>query len=495
MNSFLKPSKRTTQSAESVYFYTTNTKEKVLFKPLKNNHVTIYSCGPTVYDFPHIGNYRPYVVADVLKRVLTHAGYTLKHVINITDVGHLTDDGDMGKDKMEAGAEKRGMTVPQIAKEVEEVFMKDLSLLSVATEGVLFPRATEHIKEQIAFIETLEQKGYTYQTSDGVYFDTTRFPAYGSLGNRDINEQREGARVEVNPEKRHPADFALWKKSPQNEKRQQEWESPWGVGFPGWHIECSAMAIAHLGKTIDIHMGGVDHVSTHHNNEIAQSESATGKTFVQNWIHTEHISVEGHKISKSVGNTIYLRNIIDRGISPLSYRYWLLQGHYRTRMNFTWEALKGAHTALFKIHKYFTEQLQTIEIAPVHAQYSNNIITALRDDIDTPKAIALVWELIKDDSVPLGEKKSTLLLADSLLGLNLHGRDALLTQAENKKIVVTSLPDNIQKMVSERDEARKNKDWNASDALRDELTKQGYVVTDSEHGTTLEKSSQTPPHE
>ncbi len=443
----------------------------------------MYNCGPTVYDEVHIGNLRAYVFADMLHRVLSGWEYDVEQVINITDVGHLTGDNlgdaDTGEDRMEASARKQDRSAQEIAQAVTERFFADLALLGINRDQIRFPRATEHIAEQIALVQTLEEKGYTYTTSDGVYFDTTKFPAYGKLGNIVLSGQKEGARVEENPEKHSPHDFALWKLSKPGEHRQQEWPSPWGTGFPGWHIECTAMVFKLLGKQIDIHTGGIDHIAIHHNNEIAQAEAATGKQFVKYWMHGAFITIEGKKISKSLGNTIYLRNIIDRGFSPRALRYWFLTGHYRSPMNFTWDAIEGSHTALMRLTRSFIETASSRSGLPDPA-FLRDFYDALSHDLDTPRALARLWELLKDDTILPEQKHASLLVADQFLGLGLsEPRSAT-------AVSIASIPDAVQQLVEAREQARQEKDFSKADQLRQEIQRLGYEVHDTPEGPKLE---------
>jgi cysteinyl-tRNA synthetase len=402
------------------------------------------------------------------------AGYKPKHVINITDVGHLTDDADAGDDKMELTAKNEHRSVESITQEYTKAFMEDLELLNIVTGRYSFPKATDHIPEQIEIIEALEEKGHTYTTKDGVYFDTTTFPTYGELGGINLVEQQAGARVDMG-DKKHPKDFALWKLS-KGEKRLQEWDSPWGVGFPGWHLECSAMAIAHLGEQIDIHTGGEDHIYTHHNNEIAQSEAATGKIFASIWMHNAFLNLAGEKISKSEGNTVYLKELVKEGFSPLSLRYLFLEAHYRTPQSFTKEALKSSETALHRMY-LATDALAKEKATYVNNVYLNKFKEALYDDLNTAKALALVWELLRDEDVAKGVKKKTLERMDRVLGLELFG--------ERLK---TKIPHEIQTLAERREEYRKNKDFKKSDELRDLIKEKGYVVKDEDAGFKIEKA-------
>lgn len=462
--------------------------QKDEFRPRKENEVTMYNCGPTVYDYATIGNLRAYVFANTLRRMFEYNGYSVKQVINITDVGHLTSDADQGEDKIESGAKREGLKVKNIVKLYTDAFMDDMQKLNIDINKITFPKATEHIGEQIAFIQTLDEKGYTYKTSDGIYFDTSLRPDYGKLGNIDTKGLREGARVKKG-EKKNPTDFALWKFSKPGEARQQEWDSPWGTGFPGWHIECSAMSRKLLGNQIDVHTGGVDHIPIHHNNEIAQTESVTGKQFVNYWMHNEFITIEGQKISKSIGNTIYLRNIIDRGFSPLSLRYWFLIAHYRTQANFTWDALEGAQTALFKLHKHFVEEYG-VKDGIVNKEYEKKFHEFINDDLDLPKAIALIWDLVKDEKIPKEDKRSTLLSFDKVLGLGLdHSNKKLvgLLSGRGEKLKIGKLPKTIKTLVDEREKARKNKDFNKADELRNKLADMGYEIEDTDEGPIIAK--------
>lgn len=468
----------------SLVLFNTLTKEKELFVPLSAGKVGMYNCGPTVYNFAHIGNLRAYVFADILRRTLEHDGYEVTQIINITDVGHLVSDSDEGEDKMEKGARLAGKTAQEIAEFYMEVFFEDLKKLNIQ-KATAYPRATEHIVEQIALIKKLEAKGFTYKTSDGVYFDTAKFPRYGDFAGLNIEGQKEGTRVESNPEKRSPTDFALWKFSG-SEKRQQEWSSPWGIGFPGWHIECSAMSMKYLGETFDIHTGGIDHIPVHHTNEIAQSECATGKKFANFWLHSGFVNVEGGKMAKSEENFIRLETLEERGISPLAYRYWLLSAHYSKTVNFTWETLEGAQTALKKLHEIF-RNLEDKK-AEVNSEYLARFSEALNDDLDTPKVIALLFELLKDSEVK--NKRAIMLEFDTILGLGFSmSKKELETHGIKSQIELSTndTPILIQNLLLEREIARKNKNWRKSDELRDEIAKMGYKVTDTDEGTRVTK--------
>lgn len=475
-----------------LYFKNTLTNEKEAFAPLRSDAVRMYNCGPTVYDRAHIGNMRSYVLADLIRRTLEYNNYNVKQVLNITDVGHLTSDADDGEDKLEKAASVQGESAQDIAKRYTDLFFADLEKLNIRTNGTEFPRATEYVGQQIAMIDTLLQIGYAYQISDGIYYDTSMFKEYGKLGNLNTQELEEGARVEKNEEKRNPSDFALWKFSPKGEKRQQEWESPWGVGFPGWHIECSAMSRALLGKQLDIHTGGIDHIPVHHNNEIAQSEAVNKKKFVNYWLHNAFILVEGRRMGKSVGNLINLDQIVDRGFSPLSYRYWLLTAHYATPANFTWDALEASHTALKRLHRYFVEELHGTD-GVVSTHYQERFHTFVNDDLDTPKAVALVWELVKDDSVSPADKRATLLNFDTVLGLGLHESSSSLKKllrGQGQKLAVSDIPAKVQELVTQREEARKEKDFSKADEIRSQITESGYDVQDTPNGPEVREHSE-----
>jgi cysteinyl-tRNA synthetase len=473
--------------------YVTNTlsgKKEVFETKRKGDTVRMYNCGPTVYDFQHIGNLRSFVFADTLKRILLYNGYHVQQVINITDVGHLTSDADEGEDKLEKKAREENRKAGDIVKKVTAQFLEDLENLNIKTVHITFTKATDYIGEQIALVKTLEEKGYTYTIQDGVYFDTNQFPTYGKLGNINIAGLKEGARIGTNPQKRNPTDFALWKFSPKEGARQQEWDSPWGTGFPGWHLECTAMIFAELGRQIDIHTGGIDHISVHHNNEIAQAEAATGRSpYVRYWLHNAFITFEGQKISKSIGNTVLLRNLVDRGISALAYRYWLLTAHYRSHVNFTWEALDGAQTALARLQRLFIEELGE-KNGTMAGTYRSAFYLAINDDLDTPKAIAVLWELVHDGSVSREDKRATLVDFDKVLGIGLlEGSRRLkeMLRDSDKRLLVTEAPDKVQELLAARAAARSEADWKTADMLRTEIAGLGFQVDDTEGGQELRK--------
>ena len=439
------------------------------FEPIGHT-VKMYNCGPTVYDRQHIGNLRGAVLANTLKRTLEAWGHKVSHVSNITDVGHLVSDADEGEDKMEAAAKKIGKHTQEIAEEITKLYFADLDLLGINRNEMRFPRAAQYIAEQIALVKALLQKGYAYKISDGVYFDTSKSPGYGKLGGISVSGQQAGARVEENKEKKNPHDFALWKLSKKDEKREQEWQSPWGIGFPGWHLECTAMIFKLLGKQIDIHIGGEDLVPIHHNNEIAQAESLTGKQFVRYWLHNAFITIEGKKVSKSLGNTIYLTQLADRGISPRALRYLYLTAHYRTPMNFTWDSAEGAGAALGRLSRAYLEMPK----GKADEAFLKEFYSAIANDLDTPKALAMIWENIKTLN------KATLAEADKILGLGLAE-----VRPSQKIAVKKEIPAEVQKWVAEREEARATRDFARSDALRAQIEAAGFEVKDTPEGPSL----------
>ena len=473
---------------KALYFFNTYSREKELFKPIKPGEVRMYNCGPTVYNYPHIGNFRSFIFADVLRRVLEYNDYEVKQVMNITDVGHLTSDADEGEDKLEKRAREVGSSVKDIVRKSTKVFFDNLKSLNAKWSQTEFPKATDYINEQIAFVKTLEEKGYTYEISDGIYFDTSKFINYGKLGNVDIEGLREGARVPENPEKLNQTDFALWKFSRPNENRQQEWKSPWGVGFPGWHLECSAMALKLLGRKLDIHTGGIDHIPTHHNNEIAQTESVTGEKFVRYWLHNEFIMIDGKRISKSLGNSIYIRDLKKRGISPLAYRYWLMTSHYRSKINFTWSALDGAKTALFRLHRFFIEDLGR-KNGNVLQAYQVKFHEYINDDLDTPRAVSLLHDIMGDETVSNEDKRATFLNFDLVLGIGFGESDKQLVEnlSGEKQITLDEATKKVQKLLEMRNRAREDKNWVEADRIRDEISSMGYKIVDDRKGPKLVK--------
>ncbi|MBI4349865.1 MAG: cysteine--tRNA ligase [Elusimicrobia bacterium] len=458
--------------------YNTLTRRKELFKPLRPGMAGIYTCGPTVYLYAHIGNMRTYVFEDGLVRSLKFLGFGVKRVMNITDVGHLVSDADTGEDKMELGARREGKSAWDIAKFYTEAFFKDFKALNCLMPEVLCP-ATDYIKEMTDLVAALEKKGFTYRIADGIYFDTAKLPDYGKLaGKSHIEGIREGARVEVNAEKRNPADFALWKFSAPEEKRQMEWPSPWGTGFPGWHLECSAMAMRHLGETIDIHCGGEDHVAVHHTNEIAQSEAATGKPFANYWLHGRFLIMgDTGKMSKSAGGFLTVSSLPEKGYDPLAYRYYCFQTHYRKQLEFTWTGVEAAARGLDGLRslagRLKEEVAGPVPAADRGAKYFQDFSLALADDVNLPEAMAVLWETLKDHSIPAPRRLAFALAAEEVLALDLF--------AEKKG---GELPAELSALIKEREAARKAKDFKRSDELRKALSDKGVLIEDTPKGTT-----------
>jgi cysteinyl-tRNA synthetase len=459
--------------------YNSLNRRKEEFIPIQAQQVGLYTCGPTVYNFAHIGNLRTYIFEDILKRVLLYNGYRVKHVMNITDVGHLTGDRDMGEDKMEQGAQREGRSAWEIAEFYTRAFKDDITRLNIL-EPDIWVKATDTIDDQIALIRTLEEKGYTYQTADGIYFDTTKFAEYTKLSHQDIESLQEGARVEKNPEKRNPTDFALWKFSPADVRRQMEWNSPWGIGFPGWHIECSAMSMKYLGDQLDIHCGGADHIDVHHTNEIAQSEAATGRKFFNFWMHGAFLIIAGgKKMAKSEGNFLTLENaFIKPGINPLVYRFAAFQTHYRKPMEHSGESVQAARNGLQHLQNQVRQVTQNAagKTAAVSEAYKSKFLAEINDDLNMPRAMAVVQEVLKSQLAD-AEKLATILSFDRVLGLDLDRVD----QAE-------ALPADVQELVEARRAARAAKEWAASDRLRDAIQALGYTVQDTPAGMQVIKN-------
>ena len=440
-----------------------------VFEPLNHGQVGVYACGPTVYNFAHIGNLRTYLFEDLLKRVLLLNGYEVNHVVNITDVGHLTSDADTGEDKMELGSKRTGLSAWDLAELYTEAFKRDLQRLNIIPPS-LWCKATDHINEQIDFVRDLEAKGYTYRTSDGIYFDSTLANSYGHLARLDVEGLKAGARVDQG-ERRFVTDFALWKFSPPDEERQMEWDSPWGRGFPGWHIECSAMSAKYLGDFFDIHCGGEDHIPIHHTNEIAQTEASRGTRLANFWMHGYFLQIENAKMAKSSGEFLTLDLLSERGFSPAEYRYFCLTAHYRSQMSFSWESLESARTALNRLYEIAWSWGQPSKAS---RDYVRRFSECVNDDLNTPRALAVVWELIRsreDDGV----KKATIIKCDEILGL-----DIVAWQPE--EVVI---PGDVQLLVDDRIQARADKDWVRADALRDEILALGYGLEDTIDGTKI----------
>jgi cysteinyl-tRNA synthetase len=456
--------------------FNTLTRQTEEIKPLNPPAVTVYTCGPTVYDYPHIGNWFTFVRYDTLVRTLKLSGFEPKWVMNITDVGHLTSDADEGEDKLEKGARREGKTAWDVAKFYGDYFTEALRRLNFRVPDYL-PKATEHIQEQIDLVKTLEEKGFTYKINDGIYYDTAKFPRYADFAQLDLDEQQAGKRIEHNTQKRNASDFALWKFSPANAQRNMEWDSPWGKGFPGWHLECSAMSMKYLGETLDIHAGGIDHLPVHHTNEIAQSEVVTGKPFANIWMHANHITIEGEKISKSLGNGITLEDVEKRGISLMALRLHILESNYRSQSKFSWESLGAAQNRLKNIYAWadlrFQPGASTMpdELDNLFRETREGILQALQDDLNTSQALAVLGKLMDymgNIPIPGVEGKhtdGTLQLIDDAFGLGVAHRSDI--TAEQKQLIKV------------REKARTAKDWATSDGIRAQLEQQGIGLRDT----------------
>lgn len=455
--------------------HNTLTGTNVVFTPIKKGQVSMYHCGPTVYDYAHIGNLRSYVFADTLRRAFEFQGYEVNQVINITDFGHLTDGGDEGEDKIMKGLKREGKPITMEAmSELTEFytakFIEDLNSMNILHPQHL-PRASKHISEDIALIKTLDKKGFVYKTTDGLYFDTTKDPNYGKLLKKVEKAEELQSRLNTKTEKKNPRDFALWKFN-----KKLGFKSPWGNGFPGWHIECSAMSMKYLGETFDIHTGGIDHIPVHHNNEIAQSECATEKPLANYWLHNAHIIINNEKMSKSLGNSFTLSYLKEIGIDPLSYRYWLLTSHYGTQVNFTTEAVLGSQTAYRKLITTITNLPQDDAAKPI-TSFMQSFTNAINDNLNTAKAIAIIWELIKNSAFTPSQKRATISEFDKVLGLKLTEQTP----------VKEEIPSRIKGLISQRNIARAHKDWKKSDELRDAIIAEGFDLKDSDAGTEVSK--------
>jgi cysteinyl-tRNA synthetase len=455
----------------TLHLFDTYTRTVREFQPLNPPEVGLYTCGPTVYDFAHIGNLRTYVFEDLLRRVLAFNGYTVKHVMNITDVGHLTSDADSGEDKMEKGARRTGKTAWEIAEFYTAAFQQDLTRLKIL-EPVVWCRATDHITEQIEMIRCIEEKGFTYQTADGIYFDTARLPDYGIMARLDLEGLQAGARIEMG-EKRRPTDFALWKFSPPGQQRQMEWDSPWGRGFPGWHIECSAMSARYLGEYFDIHTGGEDHIPVHHTNEIAQTQACHGTRLANFWMHGYFLQLDGEKMAKSSGEFLRLQVLIDKGYDPLAYRFFCLSANYRAKLTFSWEGLDGAARALDRLR---TAAYELGTPGSPDEDMMDRFCAAINNDLNLPVAVSLAWDVLKS-SLPAPVKKATLLEFDRVFGLGLgewQPREEEVNEA-------------MASLLEERRKARAEKRWKDADAIRDQIASAGYEVLDTPEGPKLKR--------
>lgn len=458
--------------------YNTLTRQKEEFNTIDGKCVRMYSCGPTVYNYAHIGNMRTYIFMDIMRRSLKFAGFKLKSVMNITDVGHLLSDADDGEDKMVKAAKEQQKSPYEIAEYYTSVFMEDLKKLNIG-KPELIVKATDHIEEMINYVKTLQDKGYAYEIEDGIYFDIGKFPDYGKLSGINLEEQQAGSRVDVNSGKRHPADFALWKKAEKNHIMQ--WNSPWGMGYPGWHIECSAMSKKYLGDYFDIHTGGVDHIPIHHENEIAQSEALTGSKCVNFWIHAEFMLFDNGKMSKSLGNTYRIDDLIAKGYSSLDFRYFCLNAHYRKKLNFTFDGLDGAKTALGRLRGLMSQH-KSAEVSTdktVIDKYMIEFREAVLDDLNIPLALGILWTMMKE---PLSKDiYSAAIAMDSIFGLSLDKE----FKEEESKIEV---PEEIIKLAESRLQAKKNKDYALADIIRKEVSDKGYSIVDTKEGYSIKKN-------
>jgi len=460
--------------------YNTLSRKKEVFKPLKNKKVGLYTCGPTVYWYAHIGNLRAYIFEDILKRVLEYNGYKIKHVMNITDVGHLTSNADTGEDKMEKGAKRERKTAWEIAEFYTRAFKRDLKLLNIKTPDI-WVKATETIKDQINFIKILEKKGFTYKIADGIYFDSSKLKTYGRLWPKKMR-LKAGARIEMVPGKKNPTDFALWKFTPPGVKRQMEWKSSWGRGFPGWHTECVVMSTKKLGIPFDIHCGGIDHILIHHTNEIAQAEVAFGKLMANYWLHGEFVTVDKKKMAKSEGNIFIIDDLIKKGFNPISYRYLCLEAHYRSKLNFTWKSLEASQMALENLYQKIIELTEASHLRNLQRSdpcktkiYEKKFLKFINDDLNVPRALALMWDLIGDENVSNQEKYKLLLDFDKIFGLNLV------------KVKKPRIPQKIKNLVKIREEYRQKGDLRKADEIRRKIKDLGYQIEDTKEGPKIKK--------
>ena len=463
-----------------INLYNTLTHKKEEFIPIKKNNVSIYSCGPTVYSYAHIGNMRTYIFMDTLRRMFKYNGYTINHVMNLTDVGHLTSDADTGEDKMEKAARKEGKDPYEIAEFYTKAFMKDLKSLNIDMPETI-TKATDNILQMEQMVEEIIKNGYGYETSKGIYFDVSKLDKYPVLSNNDVSGQEAGARIEIDPEKRNPYDFALWIKAPEN--HIMKWNSPWGKSYPGWHIECSAMGRRFLGENFDIHTGGVDHIPVHHENEIAQCKGAFGHNPANFWMHSEFLLVDGGKMSKSLGNVYTLTQLQEKGIEPLAYKLFCYSSHYRNKLNFTFEGAIASQKALNRLREGYLKELDGKDDISddIIKEYENRFHEAINDDLNMPSAIGIVWEIIRS------EKKSAkfaniLLKFDEVLGLDLINAKEYLEKSNEVEI-----PDEIRELIQKRSQAKSEKNWEMADKIRDEIRKKGYLIKDTKNGVQIEK--------
>jgi cysteinyl-tRNA synthetase len=473
-----KKTRKTEKKPAQIRLYNTASRKKEAFKPIRKTTAYIYACGPTVYDYAHIGHFFAYVFVDTLRRVLRFNGIRMKTVMNITDVGHLTSDADTGEDKIEKAAREKKMDVWKIAAYYTKDFFDAMRKLNIEKADII-SKATNHVKEMIELVQKMEKRGFTYKTSDGIYYDTSKFKGYADFARLNLQKLKEGTRIEKNPEKKNPSDFALWKFSPPDVKRQMEWDSPWGRGFPGWHIECTAMSMKYLGDKYDIHTGGIDHIPVHHTNEIAQAYGATGDAgFVNYWLHNNHLMVDGAKMSKSKQNFYNMADIEAKGFEPLALRYLFLTAHYRTRLNFTWESLEAAEKALDTLRSHMVEWKNSKDKTKSGkrklASYESDFLKGVNDDLNTPAALSIMWKLIRDKDVNEKDKRKMILEFDEVLGLKLN----------QVKPVKKKLSTEIKELIKKRERFRKAGKYQESDEIRKRLDKEfGVLIEDTTEGT------------
>ena len=468
-----------------IKFYNTLTRKKEKFNSIDKDLVKMYSCGPTVYSYAHIGNFRAYIMMDTLRRVLKYNGYELKHVMNITDVGHLESDADEGEDKMEKAARKEKKDPYEIANFYTEIFLKDMGKLNIDKPEII-TKATENISQMIEYVKEIIKNGYAYETSKGIYFDISKLDKYPVLSNRKLDDQIAGARVDVDPEKKNPYDFALWIKAPEN--HIMKWESPWGLSYPGWHLECSTMGRRFLGEEFDIHTGGVDHIPTHHENEIAQSKGATGKIPAHVWMHCEYLQVDGGKMSKSLGNTYTISQLEEKGISPLAFKLFCFTAHYRNKLNFTFEGAYGAQKALERLYDSYIKNANGVDDVDedIIKEYEERFLAYINDDMNMPGAMSVVWEIARNAKKSI--KFADLLLKfDKVLGLDMKNAENYLLEFKHEES--EELPEEIKALVEERKQARAEKNWAKSDEIRDRIISLGYSIKDTKDGIIVKKEN------
>ena len=459
-----------------LFFYNTLTGKKEKFIPINKNEVKMYSCGPTVYSYAHIGNFRTYIFVDSLRRTLEYNGYKMKHVMNITDVGHLTSDADTGEDKMEKAAKKEGKDPYEIAKFYANAFMNDMGKLHIEKPEII-TKATDNIPQMIEMVEEIIKNGYGYETSKGIYFDVSKLDKYPVLSNNSVEGQQAGARVEVDKEKRNPFDFALWIKAPEN--HIMKWDSPWGKSYPGWHIECSAMGRRFLGENFDIHTGGVDHIPVHHENEIAQCKGAFGHNPANFWMHCEFLLVDGGKMSKSLGNIYTISELKEKGIEPLAYKLFCFSSHYRNKLNFTFDGVKASNIALNRIRKGYLAHLNgndSIEEKEIE-EYENRFHNAINDDLNIPLAIGVLWDVVKNEKKSK-ELADLILRFDKVFGLDLANSEKYLQELNENEEDISVIPEQVLQFANERKVARENKDFQKADLLRKKIEESGYQIKD-----------------